>query len=402
MKRISLITSIALMAVVGLAIATGLHAFGVGTINSIVAGIAISFIATLINSEARRQSQINGVAYTLTFTGPTTFTDEVYQDFLTEIIYINNTVGNGFVRFFDQIKGSGRIRALSTTVTNQAYGNAPTATGSMALQERLITPVKREFYDTFDYETIRNSAGANDLPDGAANIIQDKFTSTIMGLVAGKASRSVETDFWNGATAATQTAVAALTAGTVQTSVGVAEKTYVAAAPTSYIDGILTKLIYSDATNPGTFVVGARIKVAGTTLSATNIKDETDKVYAQMDDALLNNPELMQYATIFMPMNCKKFIRLYNKTATNFRDMFDIEGDNFSYLGVKIQFVPLPSNSMIGGNSQDFVWATDLTSDLTNTLVDKLPAPAKNFYYEIIFTLENWIFYQATKVVYVG
>jgi hypothetical protein len=402
MKKISLITSIALIAVTGLAVATGLHAFGMSTINSIMLGLAFSVVSTFINAEARRTAKLSGAAYVLAFNGPTTFTDEVYQDLLTEIIYMNKTVGQGMIRFFDQIKGSGRIRALSATVTGQAYSNAPTASGSTTLQERLITPVKREFYDTIDYETIRNTAGSLEIPDGAANIVQDKFTQAILGLVAGKASRAVETDFWNGATAATQTAVAALTAGTAQNQVSTAEKAYVAAAPTSYVDGVLTKLIYSDATTPGTFAVGARIKVAGTTLSATNIKDEVDKVYAQMDDALLNNPEMSQYATIFMPMNCKKFIRLYNKTAANFRDMFEIEGDNFSYCGVAIQFVPLPSNSMIAGNAMDFVWATDLVADLENVVVDKLPAPAKNFYYDLIFTMENWIFYQSTKVVYVG
>ena len=399
MKKIIAILSIAMF---GLVLALGFNTFGMSLVNSVVLGIAVSFISAILNAEARRQQKMSGAAYGIVFTGPASFTDEIYQEFLTEVIFMNKTVGEGYVRFFDQIKGSGRIRALSATVASQAYSNAPTATGSLNEEERLIIPAKREFYDTFDYETIRNTAGAMDITPGAANIIQDPFTQAIMGLVAGKASRSVETDFWNGATSATKTAVAALTAGTAQNQVGAAEKSYVAAAPTSYVDGVLTKLIYSDAVTPGTFAVGARIKVAGTTLSATNIKDETDKVYAQLPDELLNDPEALQYATIFMPMNCKKFIRQYNSNPLAFKDAFMIEGDKFSYLGVNIKFVPLPNNAMIAGNAMDFVWCTDLVSDLENTIVDKLPAPAKNFYYELIFTLESWIFYQGAKVVYVG
>jgi hypothetical protein len=399
MKKIISLLAIAMF---GLVLSLAFNSIGMSNINSIVLGTTLSLLFTIINSEARRQAKMNGIAYGITFTGPTTFTDEVYQEFLTELIFVNKTVGEGYVRFFDQIKGSGRIRALSATVASQAYSNTPTATGTMAVEERLITPVKREFYDTFDYETIRNTAGANDITPGAANIIQNPFTEAIMGLVGGKSSRSVEADFWNGATSATKTAVAALTAGTAQNAVGAAEKTYVAAAPTSYIDGVLTKLIYSDAVAPGTFAVGTRIKVAGTTLTASNIKDEVDKVYAQFPDELLNNPEAMQHATIFMPMNCKKFIRQYNSNPLAFKDAFMIEGDNFSYLGVMIKFVPLPSNAMIAGNAMDFVWATDLVSDLQNTVVDKLPAPAKNFYYDLIFTLESWVFYQSAKVVYVG
>ena len=399
MKKIISLLAIAMF---GLVLSLAFNSIGMSNINSIVLGTTLSLLFTIINSEARRQAKINGVAYGITFTGPTSFTDEVYQEFLTELIFVNKTVGEGYVRFFDQIKGSGRIKALSATVASQAYSNTPTATGTMAVEERLVTPIKREFYDTFDYETIRNTSGANDITPGAANIIQNPFTEAIMNLVGGKASRSVEADFWNGATSATKTAVAALTAGTAQNAIGAAEKTYVAAAPTSYIDGVLTKLIYSDAVTPGTFAVGTRIKVAGTTLTASNIKDEVDKAYAQFPDELLNNPEAMQYATIFMPMNCKKFIRQYNSNPLAFKDAFMIEGDNFSYLGVMIKFVPLPSNSMIAGNAMDFVWATDLVSDLQNTVVDKLPAPAKNFYYDLIFTLESWVFYQSAKVVYVG
>ena len=399
MKKIISILSIAMF---GLVLALGLNQFGLSLANSIALGATLSFGLTILNSEARRQSKMNGFAFAITFTGPTSFTDEVYQELLTEIIFINDTIGKASVRLFDQIKGSGRVRAISTTVASQAYSNSPSASGGMALEERLIIPVKREFYDTFDYETIRNTAGAVDIAAGAANIIQDPFTSAIMGLVAGKTSRAVEAEFWNGATSATKTAVAALTAGTGQTSVGAAEKTYVAAAPTSYIDGVLTKLIYSDAVTPGTYAVGARIKVAGTTLSASNIKDETDKVYAQFPDELINDPEAFAKSVIYMPMNCKKFIRQFNNNPTNFKDAFTIENGEFYYLGILIRFVPLPSNSMIAGNSMDFIWATDLITDISSPLVDKLPAPAKNFYYELIFTLESWVFYQSAKVVYVG
>lgn len=399
MKKIISILSIAMF---GLVLALGLNHLGFSLANSIALGVTVSFGLTLLNSEARRQSKINGVAYAITFTGPTSFTDEVYQELLTEIIFINDTIGKGSVRLFDSIKGSGRVRAISTTVASQAYSNSPSASGGMALQERLIIPVKREFYDTFDYETIRNTAGSVDIAAGAANIIQDPFTSAIMGLVAGKTSRAVEAEFWNGATTATKSAVSALTAGTLQTEVSAAEKAYVAAAPSSYIDGVLTKLIYSDSVTPGTFAVGTRVKVAGTTLSATNIKDETDKVYAQFPDELINDPEAFAKAIIYMPMNCKKFIRQYNNNPLAFKDAFSIENGEFYYLGILIRFVPLPSNAMIAGNSMDFIWATDLIADISSPLVDKLPAPAKNFYYELIFTLENWIFYQSAKVVYVG
>lgn len=399
MKKIISLLAIAMF---GLVLSLGLSSLGMSNINAVVLGIALSLFTAVLNSEASRQSKSAGLAYGITFTGPVSFTDEVYQEFITELYFINKTVGEGYVRFFDQIKGSGRIRAVSATVASQAYSNAPSASGSIGLQERLITPQKRNFYDTFDYEDIRNTAGALDIPAGAENIVQDPFTQAAMGVVMGKSSRTIETEFWNGATSATKAAVSPLTAGAAQNQVSTQEKAYVASAPTSYIDGVLTKLIYSDAVTPGTFAVGTRIKVAGTTLSASNIKDETDKVYAQLPDELLNDPEASANTVIYMPMNCKKFIHQYNANPLAFKDVFVVDGSNFSYLGIAIKFVPLPNNAMIAGNSMDFVWCTDLVSDYNNVKVNKLPDPAENFFYKIIYTLESWIFYQGAKVVYVG
>lgn len=64
---------------------------------------------------------------------------------------------------------------------------------------------------------------------------------------------------WNGV-AATQTAVAALTAGTAQTSVGAAEKTLVAALTASQTDGIIAKMIYNSSNSTLTAGVGSRVR----------------------------------------------------------------------------------------------------------------------------------------------
>jgi len=89
----------------------------------------------------------------------------------------------------------------------------------------------------------------------------------IGGLYGKKVSLAAENEFWNGATAATQTAVAALTAGTGQTSVGAAEKTLVAALTASQTDGIVVKMIYNASNDTLTAGVGTRVKVAGAALA---------------------------------------------------------------------------------------------------------------------------------------
>jgi hypothetical protein len=362
-------------------------------------GFVLATVGTLANTViSKNQNCLNGIA----FIGPAKFTDTVYEEIMTEIYMKNKTIANDLVRFMTDVKASGRIRAISATVADQAYSNTPSASGSITLEEREVTPVKREFYDTFDYETIRQSSMADGMSAGAANIINDEFTTAAMGVVGGKASRFVESRFWNAATSASKTAVAALTAGTLQTEVSTAEKAYVAAAPAYPVDGIITKLIYSDAAVPGTFAVGSRIKVAGTTISATNIQDEVNKVYAAIPDELIQDAEASANLVIFMPHVNKKFINQHNNIVTNYKNAFLVEGEKYSYNGVPIEFVPVPANVMLAANKLDLVWTTDLLSDLAAIEVDRLPKPAKNFFYEIIYTLESWIFYQGQKVLYVG
>lgn len=398
MKKLKSILATAFLALATMAITAACVKANVPLIPAVMVGFVVAFVAMTVNTFIARQN----VASAITFTGPANFTDTVYEELILEIYLKNQTVAKNLVRFFPDIKGSGRIRRISATVADQAYSNTPSASGGLGVEERLIIPIKREFYDTFDYETIRNTSFSEGMSAGAANIINNDFATAALGVAAGKASRYVESRFWNAATAATQTAVAALSPGTGQTSIGAAEQAYVAAAPTYVVDGVLTKLLYNDAVTPGTYAVGTRIKVAGTTITSSNIQTEIDKVYAQLPDEIAHDTEQMSNLRFFVPMNFKKFINQYNNIVTNYKNAFVVTNGEYFYNDVKIEFVPLPSNSMILGNSMDIVWATDLISDLNAINVDKLPAPAKNFYYEIIFTIESWVFAMNQKVVYVG
>ena len=398
MKKLNSILATLYLIVAALVLGAAINYFGINVGPAILSGVVIAFAFMAVNTLIARK----GVATGITFTGPANFTDTVYEELILEIYLKNQTIAKNLVRFFPDIKGSGRIRRISATVSDQAYSNTPTASGSLDVEERLVIPVKREFYDTFDYETIRNSSFSEGMSAGAANIINNEFATAALGVAAGKASRFVEARFWNAATSATKTAVAALTAGTAQNQVGSAEKTYVAAAPSYVVDGVLTKLIYNDAVTPGTFAVGQRIKVAGTTITAANIQTEMDKVYAELPDELAHDTEGLAMLRFYVPMNFKKFINQNNSIVTNFKNAFVVTNGEYFYNDVKIEFVPLPSNTMILGNGMDIVWTTDLLSDVNAINVDKLPAPAKNFYYEIIFTIESWVFAMNQKVVYVG
>lgn len=333
----------------------------------------------------------------IAYTSPTTITGEVYQEVMAEILFVNTTIKKSLVRFIPDVKANIPIKTLSVTVADQAYSSGnPTNSGTLTPGDKLITPVKRMFYQEFDYETLRGTAWGLDMKPGAFEIVSDEFTRAVLQLVGPKQALVLESRFWNGATSATKTAVAALTPGTGQASVGAAEQTYVAAATASPVDGIVTKLIYN------TGAVGARIKVAGTTLSASNIKTEIDKTYAAIPAKLIQ-PENSGDMCIYMPHNCKQFIEVYNNNVANFKNVFVPQADGtFTYAGIKIEFVPLPSNCMIAGLKMEFVWATDLLEDASNIKVDKIANNREDFFMKSIYTMESWIFNQEDKVLYLG
>ena len=92
---------------------------------------------------------------------------------------------------------------------------------------------------------------------------------TLIGIFGYQINEMIDTRF-----------AAALTAGTANNAVGAAEKTLVAALTASQIDGVVAKMIYNDDNASATAGVGGRIKVAGTAITAANIKAEYDKIYA--------------------------------------------------------------------------------------------------------------------------
>ncbi|NBP04293.1 MAG: DUF456 domain-containing protein, partial [Proteobacteria bacterium] len=81
--------------------------------------------------------------------------------------------------------------------------------GSLALTDKEVTPTKVLFYDEFDPETLRTSRFNQTMQAGAWNLESGEFMDLLMNALAPKIAKDAENKFWNGATSATKTAVAA-------------------------------------------------------------------------------------------------------------------------------------------------------------------------------------------------
>ena len=325
------------------------------------------------------------------------------EPIVEELLFENGTIAKALVTFEEDVKAETIFTEATATATLQAYtSGVPTSAGSLTAFDVAVTPTKVQFYQEFDPNTLRFSRFKRDMKPGAWEIMSSEFEQLVIGgLYAKQISNAFENEFWNGATSATKTAVAALTAGTANTSVGAAEKTKVAALTTSQVDGILVKMIYNDSNASATAGVGTRIKVAGTTLTAANLKTELDKVYAAIPAAALNATEK---PFLYVPRSVKQMIVQANNVTTDYTKPFNADAayENIYFNGLKVEFVPLPENVVIAALKSHLIWATDLASDVNVMQLDKIALNREDMFLKNNMTLAAHVVNQKFNVLYVG
>lgn len=314
---------------------------------------------------------------------------------ISEIIFENKTVSEGLVAFETGIKAGTIFTENVNTVTMQAWAVNPSASGTIGLNDVIISPVKVEYLDSFTPNDLRTSRFNRDMKPGAWNDVSDEFAKLILNGVAKSIAADAESKFWNGATSATKTAVAALTAGALNTQVSAAEKTVVAAMPTNLFDSVIARAIYNNG------AVGGRIKVVGTAaISASTIVAQYQLLYAGIVAETLSAADEKPY--IYAPRSHKQFINIANVNLT-YRDVFSVDmvADKYYYLGVEIKFVPVAENVMFVALPSNIKWCTDLMEDLNQVMIDKYPQPRKDYFYDVVFTIFAHVINQRFNTLYV-
>jgi len=298
---------------------------------------------------------------------PSTYVGEHFEEIFTDVLFGTPTITNKLVRFVPGIKYQESYTELTGGLTLQAYTpNRPTPSGNLKFGDKVVKNVKTTAYDEYDpNEIFRKTWFSKDLPAGVLNIESNKGNQAILARVIGDLQVKYEQLFWGGISAAQQTAIAA-GGNAAYTTAG--EKTYAAAltANAAGIDGVISKMILDLAYSPAAAL--ATIVIPGTTLNATNIIAEIDKIYSAIPDAVLNNPTEMADSYIYAPYSVMRFINQNNISQT-YRDKFTFVNGEYYYLGVKIVFVPMPTpNTMIFGDADDFIWQVDSLTDSENAI----------------------------------
>jgi hypothetical protein len=235
---------------------------------------------------------------------------------------------------------------------------------------------------------------------GAWNIESSEFASTVLAQYGPNVSQDAENLFWGSMTAATQTAIAALTPGAGQGSITAATQTAVAALTPGLIDGVFAKVLYDNA------ALGGYIKVTGTTVTASNIAAEIAKIYLKIPSQnLLDN---VSPTVIYCPRSWKQLCYNANNAVGAAQQInFQISGNDFAtskvyYNGVELLFVPTPNDLMAYAQRKAAVsWNTDLLDDVNRFEIGKLVNDGDVQFVRSIYTMAANVG-QATKGVLYG
>ena len=325
------------------------------------------------------------------------------EKIVEEILFENNTLNKNLVNFIDDIKANAYITEAKASAQLQAYtSGVPVSQGELDTWDAEITPDKMLTYQTFDPEKLRFTRFKSSMKAGAYENFSDEFEKVVIGgIYAKQISLRLEREFWLGATSATKSTIAALTAGTAQDAIGAEEQAMVSSAlgNDGLTDGLLTKILYNSSNENGTAAVGGRVKVKGTAIDATNIKDEYDKIYNAIPAVVLENGEA---PLIYAPYSHRQLITTFNNNVANFKDAFGVSGDTFTFNGIAIEFVPTPQDVVLVGDKMNFHWCTDLIDDVNRLNMDKVEASSDIWFLKTVMTLTAHVSNQAFNVLYVG
>jgi len=326
------------------------------------------------------------------------------EPIVEELIFENKTVADELVSFEDDVKAETIFTETSATATMQAYVcGIPTAAGSLNAFDTVVTPTKVMYYQEFCPDTIRFSRFKQSMKSGAWETLSTEFERVVIGGVYAKQiSYDLEVKFWNNVLSATKTAVAALTPGAGNAAVGAAEQTLIAATTAGLFDGVIAKMIYNSSNATATAGVGGRVKVAGTTITAANIKAEYDKVYAAIPAVALQSQYEKPY--LYVPHSHMQLINIYNNTPTNYTKPFDVNTatGKYFYNGLEIKFVPIPENVIIAAPKVNLIWATDLKSDFNKVKMEPIAANRDDWFIKSEMTIAAHVVNQRFNVLYVG
>lgn len=333
------------------------------------------------------------------------------QEVVSEIYSNSGTFRDGFIDVQESFKSGADVyeSKVSATMTALNTGGV-TATGNigLAFQKTPVSLLTYNYEDTIDDNVLKGTMFEKSMKAGAFNVVSDDFDKKVLIYTAPAIAENLESLIWNGATTATKAAIAALTPGAGQGSISAGAQTLAAAMPTALFDSITAKILYNDSQSKSTpgAGLGDYVKVAGTTITSSNIAAEYGKIYAGAPEKVVNNTNPLETPYIFAPRGDKQLIKIANNAVGAAQQInFLIEGtgsnEKIYYNGIEIKFVPLVGFRILTAGVY-LKLLMDLTSDVAMLEIDRMANGALQRYIKNVGSIATWVTNQRYITLYNG
>jgi len=341
----------------------------------------------------------------ITYTGTKTEAGE-YAEIVQEIYADSPTFRGETIELVEGHKSGLDIYESSAEITFSAANYGPVTDDNVNLksQKSIVNLKTFNVEGIIDESSLKGTRFEKSMKAGAYNVVSDEFDQKVLIQVQPAVGAKLESWVWDGATATTKTAIAALTPGAGQGSITAAAQTKVAAMPTTLFDSIPATMLYNDSQSKATpgAGLGDYIKVTGTTITTSNIVAEYVKIYnAIPDDVLVKTGD--DAPIIYAPKGDYKLIKSVNRVqGAALQENFVGNSFNDMYFNdVKIIFVDLVGFRIVSQKT-NLKLVMDLLSDSSQLIIEKEANASTRRILKLINSMTTWIVKQKWNVLYNG
>lgn len=270
-----------------------------------------------------------------------------------------------------------------------------------------VTNSRVMFADLVDESTLLDTRFEKTMKAGAFNLVSSEFDNAVLQYIQPAISTSMEDALWNGATAAQQVAIAALTPGAGQGSISAGAQALAAAMPTNLFDSLPARILYNDSQSketPGAGLGDYKKVLTIAAITSATIAAEYHKLFNTLDPKVLADP--MNPPVIYAPLAHRQYMRTANNSVgaasnKNFDFVDNTLTSKVYFQGIEIKFKPLVG-FMICADPRYLKLLLDLISDISTLETGQVANGAQKMWYKNVQSIQTWVTNQRYITLYGG
>lgn len=342
----------------------------------------------------------------VTYTGTKTQAGE-YAEIVQEIYADSPTFRGETIEIVEGHKSGMEIYESSAEITFSAanYGSVTADNVALKTQKSKVDLNTFNVEGIIDESSLKGTRFEKSMAAGAYNVVSDEFDKAVLVQVTPAVGAKLESWVWNGATAATKTAIAALTPGAGQGSITAGAQTLVAAMPTTLFDSVPATMLYNNSQSkavPGAGLGDYKKVLTPAAVTTASIVAEYVKIYNTIPDEIL----VMtgdDAPIIYAPKGDYKLIKSVNRVqGAALQENFVGNSFNDMYFNdVKIVFTDLVGFRIVA-QKNNLKLVMDLLSDSSQLIIEKEANASTRRILKLINTMNTWVVKQKWNVLYNG